>query len=474
MKNNNVRLVLLALVLAGGFAAVWGVAVLWATDVFQSIQGADMGDLLSFHDGKPVIVRGSRRRGGSRYYDLDGRRIPESEVGPLAMMTSSWPARFREPTDAEGGRHARVTCYADGLSPRTYWYFVTDGLPGGAGWFEGFDRESKRRVGYLGVGGFRETPPDGDDCFRAAPGDFPQPLGWEHQRQNEDSHRAAPPHRDSLASWEVAVCCAGKVYRVDLRAREVRLVVQDPQLRMVSLLIDDPFDPRGSPFRLAIRLDEAIVVLDREGRALGRYAIAPALRDKGFILSQSRSRAVVMWRHDPAKSLGQRLWRICWSPLDGPYRESELMLRDADFALLPLQGLMLPSPLLVCGSVAFGRTRTLLQYEHATTFSEAFARALADYWPALLVAQVIATVLSLLCYLRQRRYAAGRGECIGWALFVIVLGLPGWVGYRFCRSWPPLERCPGCDGVVPRDRDACARCEAAFPAPALRGTEVFA
>lgn len=108
------------------------------------------------------------------------------------------------------------------------------------------------------------------------------------------------------------------------------------------------------------------------------------------------------------------------------------------------------------------------------TVPEALGRSLREFGPALGIAQLIALGLAVLCYRRQLRYGAGRAERILWPLFVLLLGLPGWIGYRFGRRWPVLETCPNCGDAVPRDRGECARCTAAFPLPALQGTEVFA
>ena len=90
------------------------------------------------------------------------------------------------------------------------------------------------------------------------------------------------------------------------------------------------------------------------------------------------------------------------------------------------------------------------------------------------IAQVLAVILAVLCYRRQARYGVSRTERIVWPLFVLVLGLPGWIGYRFGRSWPVLESCPECGTAVPRDREGCLRCTNDFPRPALKETEVFA
>src|SRR5262249_2772948 len=139
-----------------------------------------------------------------------------------------------------------------------------------------------------------------------------------------------------------------------------------------------------------------------------------------------------------------------------------------------LGGLVVPAPLALGGCVGLGRTSDLVKEGLEVTYSAALRRALSEFWPALLLTQVVAAGLAVLCYRRQVRYGAIGAERVVWPLFVLVLGLPGWAGFRFGRSWPVLESCPACDVEVPRDRAVCVRCTAEFPRPALRGTEVFA
>src|SRR5262249_5179229 len=126
------------------------------------------------------------------------------------------------------------------------------------------------------------------------------------------------------------------------------------------------------------------------------------------------------------------------------------------------------------GLIAYQRPRDLLQMGLTATYSAGLGRALAELWPALAMAQLVAAGFAALCYRRQQRYGASRSGRAAWTLFVLALGLPGWIAYCFGRSWPVLEACPVCSTVVPRDRGECAGCNADFPEPALRGTEVFA
>jgi hypothetical protein len=142
--------------------------------------------------------------------------------------------------------------------------------------------------------------------------------------------------------------------------------------------------------------------------------------------------------------------------------------------LIPWAGLVIPSPLGLAGTVAYVRPSMLLEDDISASYPEALGQALTEFWPALAISQLVAFSFAVLCYRRQVRYGASRRERIVWSLFVLLLGLPGWIGYRFGRSWPVLESCPKCDSTVPRDRENCLRCTDDFPRPALKGTEVFA
>ncbi len=139
-----------------------------------------------------------------------------------------------------------------------------------------------------------------------------------------------------------------------------------------------------------------------------------------------------------------------------------------------LVGPVFPSPLVLNVVLGIFLPRDLLEEGRAATFPEALARTLTEFWPALTIAQLLAAGLAVHCHRRQVRYGASGRERVAWPLFVLLLGLPGWIGYRFGRSWPVLEACPTCGEGVPRDRGDCTRCRAEFPKPALQGVEVFA
>jgi len=48
-------------------------------------------------------------------------------------------------------------------------------------------------------------------------------------------------------------------------------------------------------------------------------------------------------------------------------------------------------------------------------------------------------------------------------VFVLLLGVPGFLGYLAHRVWPARLPCPHCGRPVPRDRPACFACGHDFP-----------
>jgi hypothetical protein len=284
--------------------------------------------------------------------------------------------------------------------------------------------------------------------------------------------------RGSVSTWDVYVLGRDqRVYHADLNSRTVHVAFEDPRLRSVGLVFGPPDPARGTPYRLAVRMDDVVLVLDERGQRLAHYPIPEDLRERGFAFAETSTGDAVMDWNSPydalATAIDHRVYRV--SP-DGCSREAAVSLRWGG-TLRPMQvlgGLVVPAPLVLGACVGLGRAAELVKEGLERTYPAAVRRALNEFWPALLLTQLMAGGLAVLCYRRLVRFGATGLERVVWPLFVLVLGLPGWAGFRFGRSWPVLETCPACDVDVPRDRVACVRCTAEFPRPALRGTEVFA
>jgi hypothetical protein len=107
-------------------------------------------------------------------------------------------------------------------------------------------------------------------------------------------------------------------------------------------------------------------------------------------------------------------------------------------------------------------------------YAKALGTLMRLSWPGLAVVLVFSIILAAFTWRRCRAFGFAQRERAAWAIFVLLLGLPAYVGFLFHRRWPAREVCPNCQERAARDRDACTECGTIFPAPVPIGTEIFA
>jgi hypothetical protein len=71
------------------------------------------------------------------------------------------------------------------------------------------------------------------------------------------------------------------------------------------------------------------------------------------------------------------------------------------------------------------------------------------------------------------RYRFSFAAQAGWAVFLLLFGLPGLLAFLSVQEWPAREACPNCKKPRVVDRAQCEHCEANFAPPEKTGTEVF-
>lgn len=482
---------ILAGILAVGFTAVWGVVAFWAVQVGTQVV-ADIkphmvmmnlrAGLQFLPDGTPVVFYQQPGQ-GRQLRDLDGNPVEEPDGVRPFLTLASLPAKAAAPSsEKEISWDERINSFADGRVPRGYWYFIADGRRDGSGYFVGYDSESRSCLGYLGLGGLRESPLPSEERIPFA-GAVSGPQGRLFCTQESYSNhprleRTGRAGRGSVSSWDVYVHSRdGKLYHADLQKRAIQVAFDHSPILSAALAAGVLDAVHGMPFRPAVRTADDVLVLDEQGRMLNRYPIPQSLRGQDINFAQASTGGAVMYANTPQDLFVSEVeYHICRLDSDGRSWEATTVLPflDSDRFLLLSAGVVILSPLGLAGTVASLRTPMLLDSGLATTYSEALGRELTEFWHALTLAQLLALGLAVLCYRRQVRYGASLADRIIWPLFVLILGLPGWIGYRFGRSWPVLEACPDCGVIVPRDREDCLHCTNDFPRPSLKGTEVFA
>lgn len=479
-QSNILPRMALAFVLATGFAVAWCLVGMWTYE-----SGRERGHSEDLHfkaDGTPYVVDSDeyfRTRGGqAEVADADKEppfvRLAAGRRAPLIPGAAPWTWRLR--TFGENKQSSA-------------WFFVSDGRSRGFAYFVSYDREANERVGYLGKRGFSEKePPDEEKFPFATIEDFPFPA-WPpaimsnvHSRQGLfyglptiwNRQRETPG--DLSQSVVYIQTRDDKVFRINLSERTVGVAFEGEPIRATDLI---PFT-RGMNSDgavLAIRTDQAIVLLSARDQVVRRVPIPEELQERDFNWAElpSGEFLAVTGTQDYSHSgkVSQRVFRI--DAGGNVTRRDEIWLQaSGERSFRVVLGLVMPIPVAIDLHVGLFGPAGSLQNRATDSYGDALAWSLNEFWPSLTIAHLAALGLAWLCYRREVRYGTGPRERIAWPLFVLVFGLPGWIGYRFGRSWPTLEECPRCGQVVPQNRVDCAACHADFPAPALKGTEVFA
>jgi hypothetical protein len=477
--------------LATGFLIVWGVVAVWALQSYLADE-CQRGKLLLFQaDGTPLVAQFDYRYGENQYWDLQGNPVPlPDRENPTMALGSSLPCSLTDRANTgETDWEQRIRSFSDGGSPPVYWYYVSDGQSNGSGYFVGYDSKSCGCVGYMGTAGFRTDGLPTEELIPCGHARAQQLRREDVLTVQYDLAPTAVPYgytsstagrapRGYVSPCDVYIVGRDrKIYHADLQKRTVHVALEDSQLCSAALVLGMPDPVQGTPHRLVARIEDTILVLDDRGQILKRYPIPESLRSLDIHFGETTAGEALMYWTSPFDELSTKVdYRIYWVAPNGSFRQTEITLPSYSElpALQTFGAVVVPAPLVLGGFLATYGPWLFRQEGLALTYEAALSRMLTDFWPALMIAQLLAAGLAVLCYRRQVRYRASQSERAVWPLFVLALGLPGWVAYRFGRSWPVLESCPACGVGVPQDREDCARCEADFPGPMLKGTEVFA
>jgi hypothetical protein len=469
----------LAVLLACGVIAVGGAAVLWARGTYRATVGNwhDYTYLRFQASGDPYLHKIAWKQQYITTTDLDGNPIvvsAQADAPYPADLRHAWPWAGREPMPWS----SRIAGLQDGQRPPNFWYLIHDGLADGHAYLEGYSKQTKRRIGYIGTAGFRETPVPPAEQFPMRAG-----LLWSTDQvesaygvgdlATEPTSFLEPAGPDGLQPWLVFLNNMTHVAEIDLNSHQVRDVLSHTATPVRSICLGRT--GRGHNW-LAMRTDDTIYIHMPDGEQIV-FPLAPELQGHDLqILRRPDGDFTVVSsaRIDSADSMKHFLVYI--AAADGKLGEPKDVATTYNLpATFSYEApLVLGAPALLAGCLLTIRPHELLELEMADSWDEAVALAFRQYGLYLAITVAAGLALAVVCYRRQTHYQLSRAERIGWPLFVFLFGVPGWIGYRYCRRWPPLDVCPACHELAPHDQEICAVCGREFPLPESKGTEIFA
>ena len=490
-KSSFFRPLLWAVTLAIGFGTVWTLAGVWLFAAIDSARQGREGDayeqLVVRSDGTPLIESTPRDNlSQSTYRDLGGRAEEppdQSHMLPQVPMAGEHgkPGFFA----GQPGWEHRLKYFVNEQEPTVHWYFVHDGKPEGAGYFVGYERESNRRVGFIGLLGLRSQTVPVDEWIPVR-----NPLIMDHSQWSPAPFWASRWGMQPLrpAQWDVPphlvhVPSGNQLRLVDLAARTVNTVFETPE----------PIEALGIPLLSSYaggRPAKEQPILVRTGRQIQTLNRHYQITRVFTIPTEADRRSPVSWYEigdgqaiaefvRPNATRGavhitpRMIYRIAG---DGTIQDQfEVILRNGTSALSEEMGafllaLAVPAPaILIVIEPLF-----LMDVYQAQSYPAAVSAMLRSSWPSLLMVFALTMVLAVMAQRRSRGFGLSTREQLAWAVFVFLLGLPAYVGFRLYRRWPIRLPCPNCHVRAPRDRAFCAECGRRFPDPSLKGIEIFA
>jgi len=442
--------------------------------------------LLLAEDGTPLIASNSRFDSSvRRFRTLDGEQVESPEPvwpghlpGPDALERDGAPLEWS----------TRIRGISDCGTAPTYWYLIHDGRPEGQAWLEGFDSDTRQCVGYIGRHGFRASPPTPDDLF---------PMEWRVFQASTHFRGAGwfayVPSRDgnwrmgmgSLSPWIGHLVTDARLVEVDVRERRVRVLFEAPDLisaTLVTCVSKDTSGP-GSGFRsqfLAVRSADRLWIVDPHTNRSQELAIPALLTSSAMaifivddqVLLTNDDWGSVRFVERPSRI---RSVLVVWLSRDGRVlRERSLSLRSGGYPKPGVWALAatVPVPIAIAVNIFIGDPLNQQEQDAGATYVEALTASWGRWRGSLVAVSLLTIAAAVWCFWRHRRYA--QPGAWAWCVFVLLLGVPGLIGYLLHRRWPVRETCAACGRRAVVDREACQHCGAAFPQPQPQGSEVFA
>lgn len=483
-QHGLVNSLLLALVLAIGTAVVWGFVCEFCGDAIRQRQLRQRPSsvrtyeqLLVNTDGVPVISTIGYHDGQYRAYrTLDGEPVESATPVTGASLPDAATLELYGLPDVWS---ARIYSVNDGRIAPQYWYVIHDGRRPGHAWLEGFDSVSKRRIGYIGRQGFSATPLAAADRFPMDGRLFRTGRVFGYLGAREP--RSLPMNVGEagfIPLWRGYLVTDGKLVEVDIRERRVRTVLEDPGLLSAAIVEAAPVKDAEGRLTLRTRRFVAARSADR------LWIVDPSVNQtRQFPLTGDWTRSsfeVYVVGDDLLLTKGDRLRRrsdvqLAWLERDGRVvRERTVTLRQPYTAEPPSEWgivVVLPIPTLLSIGAFVAYPLEQIRRGSAASYAEGIVAAFHEFGGPIAVVSVMALTLAAWCFRRHRRYAQPGAWM--WCVFVLLLGVPGLIGYLLHRRWPVFETCSACGRRVVGDREGCHTCAAVFPPPPPTGTEII-
>lgn len=417
--------------------------------------------------GRVAVAVHESRSKSVRY--LDERRRPLAVDEIETWLEGRW--LFREPQPVHPLQRPQDFPAVSLGSPvkDEDWYFVRDGGPDRRAVFEAYDTVTHKRIGFIGVDGFKAGPRDESMAFP-----IKSPMRWGVEqilfsRSDFESHMRSRGVRgdsgDVLRVGQSVLLSDERLFVVDLVARSATdLMPGIPVRSMAAAVRIVPVSPaRALPAQaggaqqgeyqnwLAVRTDDNVILINPSAEKREEYLLPPEWRERQFQLYLPADGSAVLTYHAAADQVrdiqpGIREYDVdlvTITPVGEVARKMHLTLqmsysgatppKPGELAMHWLPTIAIPGPL-PSALIAGGALPWLDAYVNQTRFTDRVAVSLGQTWPLLALVSLLAAGLAWRVDRHLR--ACREPRSFLWLSFVFLLGLPGYVAWYCHRRWP--------------------------------------
>jgi hypothetical protein len=479
------RSLLITLFLAVGIAFAWCALGNWLNGIVDSAMQSrePFENIYLSTKGEPILVRSSAGNTSTteQILSLAGDPLPLTSQDLLYPQAVGGPDKDELAARSLDWR-SRLTAETDGGIPPIYWYMIHDGKQPGHAYGVGFHAPTQTIAGYFARKGFTKSLPPREEWFDIA--GTAGLAGVTTARFHDQEPRWSGGSQGQL------LLADGKLWKIDAAKKQLQVLLDCPKAYRVGhvwrILDAAPAPPSEEQaedqravairrLRGILREPESLVVVNLHDGEQVRYPLPVDLREKNISSAVLPSGELLIIAHGSWRDTD---YKLVWLKTSGEVvKQQTVRLKsrypEPSWTWLGWQSaLIFPLPIVNAAYTTVWAPLGSIQEEKSDDYREALTLVLQKTWPSVLAVLAIGCAAAVLAYRRQKRF--GLPHAGAWAAFVFLLGIPGWLAYRFHRTWPVLEDCPSCRQASPRDRTTCLDCGASFPPPPLKGIEVFA
>ena len=316
----------LAVILALGVGVLWSAAAYVCIALIEYVTSSSGESGFSMSDEVAILRDGTRVVFTTEFVDKetglvnktrDGKIVNLANIQKKSARSSSLGSDIEVNYDFPGlkwkdrlimAHHGITTTHQPTKRPEENWYFLHDGRLNGVGYFVGYDSATNRRIGYIGLNGFRRNEPPQAEQFpvNGQRMEYHDAVAFQLSYSEQSFFIGGVPDFDfsaavpELPSHEEYVLTDNGLMRVDFAARSTAFVRKDPTIVSAALgLINARTPPQHvdeaatDKAALFVRTPDRILLLNLNGKEMQAYHLPKELRNEPVTWFQLAGNAAV-------------------------------------------------------------------------------------------------------------------------------------------------------------------------------------